>query len=296
MATIDAGHGDATALPASEARTFQLVAWLDGFRLAFLIALTLIVLGPLVQILLISTLDTVEVVQDDWVLWPPNLDSFVRAWTGVPFPRYFLNSLIITLAVTVGSTITAVMAAYVFSRAVFPGRDVLFLLVLGTLMIPNHVTLIPNYLTFAHFRMLDTFVALILPFLASGFSVFFLRQFMMGIPKSLDEAAVLDGAGRWKILWTIIVPLSWPAIVVVSLFAFMSSWNEFIWPLLATTSEDMRTVQVGLRYLLRDEGTASIPDWPLVMAGTMITLAPLLVVYVVAERHLIRGITMGSFR
>ena len=172
----------------------------------------------------------------------------------------------------------------------------LFLAVIGTLMIPPHITLIPNYLTFARVGMLDTFVCLILPFLATGFSIFFLRQFILGIPESLDEAARMDGAGTWTILWTIIVPLSWPAISVVALFAFMSQWNEFIWPLLSTTSEEMRTVQIGLRYLLRDEESGGNVDWPLVMAGTMIALLPLLIAYAVAERHLVRGITMGSFR
>ena len=201
-----------------------------------------------------------------------------------------------TLAVTAGSTATAILAAYAFARAEFRGREVLFLVVIGALMIPAHITLIPNYLTFARFGMLDTYTALILPYLASGFSVFFLRQHMMAIPKSLDEAARMDGAGTFMILRTIIVPLSWPAISVVALFSFMAEWNNFIWPLLSTTSERMRTVQIGLRYLMRDQSDGASPDWPLIMAGTMITLAPLLIAYAVTERHLIRGITVGSFR
>lgn len=262
----------------------------------FLAVLALIVLYPLWQIAEISFLDRAELNAPDARLWPLSFESYVRAWTGVPFPRYFVNSIIVTLAVTIGSTLSAILAAYAFARAEFRGRNILFLAVIGTLMIPEHITLIPNYLTFAKFGMLDSFVCLILPFLASGFSIFFLRQYMMGIPKSLDEAARIDGAGPWKVLWTIIVPLSWPAISVVALFAFMKEWNNFIWPLLSTTSEDMRTVQIGLRYLLRDEGEGASPDWPLVMAGTMITLLPLLIAYAVAERHLIRGITMGSFR
>ncbi|RDC67751.1 carbohydrate ABC transporter permease [Rhodovulum sp. 12E13] len=283
------------AMPLSEERVEPRRARrlpLGGF---VLVVLALAVLYPLWEIARISLLDLEEVNSPDAALWPPTFRAYVEAWTGVAFPRYFLNSIVVTLAVTVGSTLTAILAAYAFARASFPGRDVLFLAVIGTLMIPNHITLIPNYLTFAKVGLLDTFVCLILPFLASGFSIFFLRQHMMTIPRSLDEAARMDGAGTWMILWTIIVPLSWPAIAVVALFAFMSQWNEFIWPLLATTSEDMRTVQIGLRYLLRDE-EAAIPDWPLVMAGTMITLVPLLIAYVFAERHLIRGITMGSFR
>ena len=265
-------------------------------RALFLGLLTLVVLYPLWTILAISLADRASVIATDRTFWPPNLDAYATAWFNVPFPRYFLNSLIVTGIVTIGNTFTAVLAAYAFARAQFRGRELLFLLVVGTLMIPAHVTLIPNYLTMARWHLLDTHIALILPFLASGFSVFFLRQFMRGIPASLDEAARLDGAGTWTILWTIIVPLSWPAIAVVALFAFMGNWNEFVWPLLATTSEDMRTVQIGLRYLLRDVDEGLTPDWPLVMAGTMITLLPLLVAYLFAERQMIRGITMGSFR
>lgn len=262
----------------------------------FLGLLALAVLYPLWQVVSISLSDRGTLISGERDLWPLTLQAYERAWLNVPFPRYFLNSLVITLAVTIGNTLTAILAAYAFARVEFRGRELLFLLVVGTLMIPAHITLIPNYLTFARFHMLDTYVSLILPFLASGFSVFFLRQYIRSIPTSLDEAARMDGAGTWAILWTIIVPLSWPAISVVALFTFMGNWNEFVWPLLTTTSEDMRTVQVGLRYLLRDEGEGAMPDWPLVMAGTMITLVPLLVAYLVAERHLIRGITMGSFR
>lgn len=265
------------------------------FRALFLGCLALVVLYPLWEITRVSFLNPVEVNATDARLWPPTFRAYVEAWTGVSFPRYFINSVIVTLAVTVGSTVTAILAAYAFARAEFRGRDLLFLAVIGTLMIPNHITLIPNYLTFARFNLLDTFVCLIVPFLASGFSVFFLRQHMLTIPRALDEAARMDGAGTGMILRTIIVPLSWPAIAVVALFAFMGQWNEFIWPLLATTSDDMRTIQIGLRYLLRDQEGA-LPDWPLVMAGTMITLVPLLLAYAVAERHLIRGVTMGSFR
>ncbi len=291
-----------TDIPSGDARVQQTLRTRRGWspagvaRALFLGLLALVVLYPLWNILAISLADRSSVIATDRTLWPPTGDAYARAWFNVPFPRYFLNSLIVTGVVTIGNTLTAVLAAYAFARAEFRGREFLFLLIVGTLMIPSHVTLIPNYLTFARWHMLDTHVALILPFLASGFSVFFLRQFMRGIPASLDEAARMDGAGTWMILWTIIVPLSWPAIAVVALFTFMGNWNEFVWPLLTTSSEDMRTVQIGLRYLLRDEGEGATPDWPLVMAGTMITLLPLLVAYLFAERHMIRGITMGSFR
>ncbi|WP_299473150.1 carbohydrate ABC transporter permease [uncultured Roseibium sp.] len=295
MATIEIGTETVKTgrRTVSQTAAFRLrVIW----SLTFLMLLALVVLYPLWEIVRISLLHRSEVILPDASIWPLDLSAYQRIVDGLSFPRYFLNSLIVTTTVTAGNTMTAILAAYAFSRASFRGRDVLFLIVIGTLMIPNHITLIPNYLTFASFDMLDTYVCLILPFLASGFAVFFLRQHMMTIPKSLDEAARIDGASSWKILWDIVVPLSLPAISVVALFTFMSNWNEFIWPLLATTSDDMRTVQIGLRFLLREEGEGDSPDWPLVMAGTMITLTPLLLAYVIAERHLIRGITMGSLK
>jgi len=293
MATIEIG-ADAAPQQTSR-RSWALIPRAFG-RLPFLLLLAFVVLYPLWEILRLSLIERTEVILPEASIWPLDFSAYQRVIEGAAFPRYFLNSLIVTVSVTLGNTLTAILAAYAFSRARFKGRDALFLVVIGTLMIPNHITLIPNYLTFAQFDMLDTYICLILPFLASGFAVFFLRQHMLGIPQSLDEAARIDGASSWKILWDIIVPLSWPAIAVVALFTFMSNWNEFIWPLLATTSEDMRTVQIGLRFLLREEGEGASPDWPLVMAGTMITLAPLLIAYVVAERHLIRGITMGSLK
>lgn len=265
-------------------------------RAIFLWVMVFVIVFPLALIVLISLQDQLAVLSPDADFWPKTVRAYVDAWVNVPFPRYFLNSLLIATVTCIGSTVTAILAAYAFSRMQFRGREPLFFVVLGTLMIPEHITLIPNYLTFAHFHALDSYAALILPFMAWGFSVFFLRQYMLGIPTSLDEAARMDGASSFFILRTIIVPLSWPAITVVALFSFMKEWNNFIWPLLATNSEDMRTVQVGLRYLFRQQGESASVDWPLVMAGSVIVLLPLLVAYIFAERHLIRGITMGSFR
>lgn len=206
MATIEAACVEAPRRPALAA----------SLRAAFLALPALAVVLPLGLILRVSLLE-----QGFWLTRDGSggltLDAYARAWTGVPSPRYFLNSVIVAGAVAIGSTLTAILAAYAFARASFAGRDALFLLVVGTLMIPSHITLIPNCLTFARAGMLDTPAALILPFLASGFSVFFLRQHMTGVPVALDEAARMDGAGTLFILRTIIVPLSWPAVAVVTL-------------------------------------------------------------------------------
>jgi len=229
----------------------------------------------------------------DVQFWPPKFGNFADAWFAVPFGRYYLNTLFVALAITVGSTLTSILAAYVFARTEFRGKTLLFFAVIATLMIPGHVTLIPNYLTLAKFGLLNSYWALVLPFLANGFSVFFLRQFMLGIPREVEEAARLDGAGLWRTLWDVIVPMSMPAIVAVSLFVFLSEWNSFIWPLIATSSEEMRTIQIGLAMMYREEAEQGLVNWPLVMAGSVIVLLPTILAFAAAERQLVRGIAMG---
>lgn len=268
----------------------------DGLLRMFVIGLAGLYLFPFIYVVFVALLDPSEVMARDIAFWPPRFDNFSDAWSAVPFLRYFFNSLVVSLAITAGSTFTAILAAYVFARAEFRGRNVLFFVVVTTLMIPGHMTLIPNYLTMASLGLLNSYWALVLPFLASGFSVFFLRQYILGIPKEVEEAARLDGAGLWGTLWDIIIPMSMPAIVAVSLFTFLSEWNSYIWPLIVTSSDEMRTVQIGLSRLYREEVEQGLVNWPLVMAGSVIVLVPTIVAFSLAERQLIRGISMGTFK
>lgn len=270
---------------------------LIGLGPAFLVGLAVLYLLPFFYGLFVSLIAPADVMARSFSFpWPPRFSNFTDAWTSVPFGHYFLNSLVVSLTVTAGSTFTGVLAAYVFARAEFRGRDLLFYLVVGTLMIPGHITLIPNYLTMARLHLLDSYWALALPFLANGFSVFFLRQYMRGIPRDVEEAARLDGAGLFKVLTEVIVPMSMPAIAAISLFTFLSEWNSFIWPLIATSSDQMRTVQIGLALLYRREAEQGLVDWPMVMAGSMIVLLPTIIAFLIAERQLVRGISMGTFK
>lgn len=292
MATIE----DTTAAPLARGRTDTNAPAVARGTLtrAFLLTVAGLYLFPFAYVAFVSLLDPADVMAQSPQFWPPNWGNYIAAWQAAPFERFFLNSVIVSITVTVGSGLTSILAAYVFARRRFYGRDVLFGIVVATLMIPGHITLIPNYLTFARFRALDSYWALILPFLASGFSVFFLRQYFRNIPVEIEEAARIDGAGDWKILWDIIVPMSLPAIAAVSLFTFISEWNSFIWPLLATTREEMRTVPIGLAYMYRQEAEGGLVNWPMVMAGSVIVLLPMIVAFMLAERQLIKGITMGS--
>ncbi len=220
----------------------------------------------------------------------PRLDNFVRAVEAAPFPRYFFNTVLVAGLATAGSLLTSILAAYAFARFEFKGRDVAFLAVVATLLIPSHVTLIPNYLTMASLGLVDTYPALILPSVASGFVCFFLRQQFRNIPRTYEEAALVDGASRLQILWLVILPMARPAIAAMAIFQFLTEWTSFLWPLVVTTSPEMRTLEVGLAALYDVAVDDGIVNWPVVMAGAVMVMVPTLLLFALAERHLVRGV------
>ncbi|RVV97406.1 carbohydrate ABC transporter permease [Mesobaculum littorinae] len=212
------------------------------------------------------------------------------------FARYLMNSIIVSGLVTIAGLAMATMAAFAFARWTFRGGNLLFAAVVATLMIPSHITLIPNYLTLARVGLLDTYAGLILPAISNGFAAFFLRQYIRGIPRALDEAAYMDGATPLQVLWRVIVPVARPAILSMGLFIFISEWNNYIWPLVAVSDQDLYTLQIGLARLYKlNPGEGSI-DWPLVMAASTLTILPVLLGFLLVERHLVRGITMGAVK
>lgn len=249
---------------------------------------------PLVYAVYVSLLDQSDLMSADPAFWPPDVGNYLAVWGEHAFPRYFLNSIIVCSAITLGSMTTAIMAAYAFARLDFPGRNLLFGAVVATLMVPSHITLIPNYLTIAGLGLRNTYWALILPFLASGFATFFLRQHFKSLPREVEEAARIDGAGRWRILWTVVVPMSRPAIAAIAVFVFLTEWNSYVWPLIITDTDNMRTVEIGLARLFAEEQEGGINDWPMIIAAAVSILVPPAVVFIFAERHLVRGVTMGS--
>ncbi|CAN0656518.1 carbohydrate ABC transporter permease [Nitratireductor aquimarinus] len=212
------------------------------------------------------------------------------------FARYLLNSLIVSGLVTVLGITFATMAAFAFARYRFRGGNLLFGAMVATLMIPSHISLIPNYLTLARAGLLDSYAGLVLPAISNGFAAFFLRQYIRGIPRSLDEAAYMDGATSLQVLWRVIVPIARPAILSMGLYIFIAEWNNYIWPLVAIGDEDLYTLQVGLARLYRINPGEGAIDWPLVMAASTISILPVLVGFALVERHLVRGITMGAVK
>jgi multiple sugar transport system permease protein len=226
--------------------------------------------------------------------WIPSVvkwSNFARAFSAFPFARFLANTLWVAAAATGLQMVTSTLAAYAFARLRFPGRNALFLLYLGTLMIPQQVTIVPLFLLMRDLGWVNTFNALILPGAFNAFGVFLLRQFFLTIPQELEEAAVMDGAARLRILWQIIVPLSGPALATLAVFTFVREWNAFLWPLIVTSSPEMRVVSVGLTLFMGQYGT----EWNLLMAAATVTVLPTIAVFVLAQRYFVQGIALSGF-
>jgi multiple sugar transport system permease protein len=231
---------------------------------------------------------TIFIYPPQWLPQPVMWQNYVKTVTVMPFGRFYLNSTIQAVGVTALQLLTSSLAAFAFARLRFRGRDLLFLLYLGTMMIPFQVTMIPNFIVMRLLGWIDTFQALILPPAFSAFSTFLLRQYFMSIPLDLDDAARVDGASSFRIWWQIMLPLSGPALATLAIFTFMGQWNNFLWPLVVTHSEAMRTLPVGLATF---QGQYSV-QWHLLMAGSVIALVPILVIYFIGQKWFVQGITL----
>lgn len=262
---------------------------------AVLIALALSMLAPFLWMVSTSLKIRGEVftVPIEWLPRSLHFENYPNALNAAPFPRFFLNSLIIGVSIVLGRLVFCSMGAYAFARLRWPGRDTVFLAYLSTMMIPGQVTLIPAFLIIYWLGWMNTYYALIVPGFASAFGTFLLRQFFLTIPAELEDAARIDGCNRLLILRHVILPLSKQALAVLALFTFMEAWNEFLWPLLVTNSDSMRTVQVGLS-VFKDQ--FYIIQWPELMAGTTVVTLPVLAVYLLAQNYLIEGIAMSGLK
>ncbi|MEZ4831377.1 MAG: carbohydrate ABC transporter permease [Caldilineaceae bacterium] len=225
-----------------------------------------------------------------WIPDPIAWENYADTLDAIPFGRYYLNSLFVAVSVTLLQILTSSLAAFAFARLRFRGRESLFLLYLATLMIPFQVTMIPNFILVRYLGWFDSFQALIFPTAFSAFAVFLLRQYFMGMPLELDEAARMDGAGSFRIWWQIIMPLSSPVLAALTIFTFLGSWNDFLWPLIVTNSVSTRTIPVGLASFQGEYNT----QWNLLMAGSVIALLPVLIIYFFAQKRFIEGITLSG--
>lgn len=212
-------------------------------------------------------------------------DNYLYAWRAQPFYRFFLNTLFVTITVTTVSLFFASLAAYAFAFFNFPLKDTLFMLMLGTMMLPQQALLIPNYIFLSKLGWINTYMSLIVPWLASAYSVFFLRQFFKQLPKDLFEAATIDGCSRFQFYYKILLPLSKPPMVTLGIFSFLANWNSFIWPLIVTNDTNLRVIQVGLSYFSSEAGTR----WGPLMAASTMTILPLVIMYFLAQKQFVES-------
>ena len=254
----------------------------------------IIVIFPLWSAFTISMLSDAEVASFPPLLTPTSLHltNYLRAMEQAPLLRYLFNSIVQSTLVMVGQLVTASLAAYAFAFIDFKGRNVMFLVFLSTLMIPWEATIIPNYLTVRSLGWTDTYMGLTVPFLATAFGTFLLRQFFMTIPRELQDAATIDGCGSLRFLITIVLPLARPALGTLAVYSFLQTYNQYLWPLLITNDQQMRTVQIGIT-LLQDEERFM---FNIVMAGVVLVLVPTFILFIVGNRQLIRGLTAGAVK
>lgn len=211
---------------------------------------------------------------------------------GIPFTRFYANSLFVAAWVTFLQVVTSSMAAFAFSRLQWPGRDKVFLMYLGTMMLPGLVMMIPNYQIMISLGLVDTLPGLILPAAFSAFGTFLLRQFMLTVPASLDEAAEIDGASKWRVFWDVILPMSRPGLITLAIFTFTGNYNSFFWPLVMLKSEARYTLPIGLMYFDTTRGQST----HLLMAAVTMSVVPMILVFVILQKYLVRGIQLGAVK
>lgn len=245
-----------------------------------------------------SSLHTLPEVFAQPYQWIPDAlqwQNYARAVTILPVPRFLWNAIVITAPVMVATVLSSALVAYGFARFRFPGRDMLFSLCLATMMLPGQVTMIPLYIMFAKLGWVDTYLPLIVPALfGSPFYIFLLRQFFMAIPRDSEEAALIDGASRLRIWWSIILPQARPALATVLIFTFIGTWNDFFGPLLYINSPEKATLTLGLNLMKTQVLGSGVVEWNVLMAASLLVLLPNVILFFLAQKHFIKGISMGA--
>ena len=228
----------------------------------------------------------------DWIPTQFIWKNYFLAWKAVPFARFYLNSLFVSVCVTLGQVTTSALAAYAFARLEFPGRDKIFFGYLATMMVPGAVTMIPVFILLRILGWIDSYKAVILPGIFTAYGTFLLRQFFLTLPKELEDAAKIDGCSYFGIFWKIILPLSKPALATLTTFTFMGSWLNFMWPLIVLNTHNKFTLPVGLSYFQSLHTT----DWTLLMAGSLMMILPILIVFILNQRYFVEGIKLTGIK
>jgi multiple sugar transport system permease protein len=254
-----------------------------------------VMIGPFVWMLLGAFKPAAELRTTTPTLLPQDwtLKNFSTLFSKLDFATYFVNSAIVAVTVTVANLLFCSMAGYALAKLEWRGRSKVFALVMATLMVPGSVTLVPLFVLMSKLGLVNSYAAVILPFAAGAFGVFLMRQFMLGVPRDLLDAARVDGAGEWRIFWRIVLPLSKPALAALGIFQFLASWNNFLWPLVALTDESKYTLPVALATFAIGQNKA---DYGLMMAGAVALVAPVIVVFLLLQRHFTQSIAMTGLK
>jgi ABC-type glycerol-3-phosphate transport system permease component len=265
-----------------------------GLQYAVLGLMTLLLLFPLLYALAVSLETTAETAAYPPQLVPGGLyfGAYLKALATAPILRFIANSFIVSTIVTIGQLVTASLAAYAFTFIRFPGQQMIFYSFLATMMIPWEATIIPNYFTLQSLDWLDTFQGLSVPFLATAFGTFLLRQSFMTLPRALYDASRIDGCGHFRFFTTMVLPLSRPTLATLAVYAFLTTYNQYMWPLLITNSDSMRTVQIGLSMLQWDQSLS----WNSMMAGVILVSLPTALLLIAGQKQLVRGLTSGAVK
>lgn len=269
--------------------------WKTGLLIAAVIATIGVFLVPLFW-LFSSSLKPHQDIYSWPLQWIPReltFENFTAAWNSAPFDRFFVNSIVTTGVGTLLELSLAILCAYAFVFVDFKFKKIAFVLIIGSLMLPGHVTLIVNYITVANLGWLNTYAGLILPGIASAFAMFLLFQYMRTIDKDILQAAEIDGAGHIRRMLTIVVPLSSPMILTATLIVMVGKWNEYVWPLIVTSTADMRTLPIGLLFLRSQEGYS---NWGVIMAGAVFVSLPMLILFFLAQKRIIGGLAAGAMK
>lgn len=274
------------------ARWWSTVRRAPAWILTLLLAATM--LAPFLWMLSTSLMDELEVFRFPPHLVPetPRWGNYAAALSARPFGRYFLNSFVFAICVVVGQLFTAATAGYAFAKFTFRGRDRLFMLYLSTMMVPAVVVLIPRFLLIDALGWIDTYTGLVSTELVTVWGIFLMRQYFRSVPPELEDAARIDGAGPWRIFWTISLPLAKPALATLALFGFIEAWKNLLWPLVVTRSMSMRTVEVGIASF---HGTF-IMNWPYQMAAAVTAVVPIVILFFFTQRYFVQGIQMTGFK